>query len=711
MAYQLDINDQSKVAEIIQIYSQIMPAYKQIFDEMNKNYNMVVSSNQWDSTIKADLEDAGRPAYAYNLLSNVIKHMSSLESGNRKKIVALGRTAGDLKIATVLSKLLDTLLYNQKFDYHRTRAFIDAIIARIGWLRTAWSFEDDKLGMLDLRSINPMQIMFEMGYSDITLRQSGFVMYTPDLSLDQLINQYGRKNKDLLQEILLRGDNYLLSQGPEDKKFLSTTLKTLISTARQYFNLGTADERSYILRNENWYDPLTGKFKVLEIHERRTTRRMMLYDPLQNKSVDVTENILSKDQHTEDTELIQQQMKKYPEASEPSWKPVKQIWITTVIPALNLKVADEPYAIKTKNFMFTPVFCYDFHADMKQTQSVIDELRDPQSDYNKTRSTLLEMLVRFSSVGYLVEEGAIDGFESDFTGKEIGTYKRVKRGYLNSVRAEEYPRIPPELFRNAEESKWLLEYISGTPKAVRGMSEGMNEPASLNRQKNQTAIQLIQHIYDNLDQAIIQIGENVISNIQRFMTMPRAFRIINDYDKPEYLDINKPELIIEEGKSVQRILNDVTIGEYDIVISNAPYAPTEREMEFVKLVDVMKFAITINPEFAIKMFPIMIKASNSSYRMDILEALGMINEQKDNKEEQIRIAMESLQSAFQQLQLDKGRAEIEGQMIENKKGQVETEGKMLDNEQKRIQLQQQAASQMMTAALNGLLRNNGYGVM
>lgn len=721
---ELEIYDSSKVQELIQVYTNLHPTYKQIFDAMNRNYNMIVSENQWDSEIKSALQDAGRPANAYNMLSNVVKHMTSLESGNRKKITVLGRTPGDVQTASTLSKLLDFLLSNQKFNYHRTRAFIDAIIARIGWLRTLWSFEDDPLGTLDIRSINPMQIMFEMGYSDITLKRSGHILYTPDLSLDQIINQYGNKSKKLLHEILRQGNNYFTQTDPEDtKKFISMTLRTLITTMQQYFTLGVSDQISAVLRNQTWFDPVTGKFKILELHERRTSKRMILYDPEQNKNIDITNKILSQDGYTEDHELIREQMSKYPGASEPRWKFKRQIWITTVIPALGLKVTDEPYAIDTQNFMFTPVFCYDFHADMKQTQSVIDELIDAQSDYNKTRSTLLEMLVRFSSLGYLVEEGAIDGFEADYTNKEIGGYKRIKRGRMGSIQPEQYPTIPPELFRNAEESKYLLEYIAGTPKTVMGMSESSSEPASLNRQRTAAAVQLIQHIYDNLDQAIQQVGENIIPNIQKFMTMPRIFRITNDFDKPEYLEINKPELIIEQGKVIQRILNDVTIGKYDIVVANSPYSPTEREAEFIKLVDVMKFAMTINPEFAIKMFPIMVKASDSSYRADILEALGMMGNQKDDRESQAQIAMRALQQAFQQLGLDKVRAEVQNQLIQNQQDQIETEGIALDNEQKKLNLQletqgkmieneqknvslQYQKQQQMFEALNGLQQHN-----
>ena len=703
MKREFNFRNQEKVGQTISVYNQLFSTFKPIFDEMNYNYNMIVSKNQWKAEDKAALEAAGRPANAYNLLSGVVKHLSSQEGGSRKKVTAAPRSYGDLNDALTMTKLIDYCLTNQKYDYHRTRAFIDAIIARWGWIRTMWSFEDDPLGMLSLEAVNPMTLMFDMSYSDITLKRSQYVMYAPDMTLDQIVNQYAYDNTELLNAILEEGRKFFVQDVKEQKKFISTALVTLINTASQFISGQTSDEYNRTLRTESWFDALTGKFKVLELHERRTERRMVIYDPDANKQVDITDEIVSQDGYTEDKELMQLAMQKYPNAPEPRWSLHKQIWITTCIPAMNLIVAEEPYAIQNKNFMFSPVFAYDFHADMKQSQSVIDELLDPQTDYNKRRSTMLEMLVRFSATGYLVEEGAIDGYEADYESKKIGQYKRVKRGHLNSIKPEETPRIPPELFRDNEESKMLIEYISSTTKAVRGIQEGSNEPAKLFAAKNNVSLQMIQHLFDNLDFLNLSVGENTKANIQKFMTMQRAFRITNDYDKPEFVEVNKPELAIQDGQVITRILNDVTVGEYDIVISNAPYGATAREIEFIKLVDLMKLAIEVNPMAAQKMFPILIKASDSPYRADFMEALGAMEGQ--DKESQIQTAMAQLQMAFQELGLDKLRAEVQNQLIQNQQDQVETQGKQLDNAKKQQELNMQAKAAKLQDLLTGIGNN------
>ena len=707
MKSKINFNDNEMVGNITNIYATLYAKFKPIFDEMNIAYNMTVSKNQWDSASKAELTEQGRPANAYNLISNVVKHFSSVEGGTRKQIAAAPRTPGDIQYSATMTKLLTTLNDAVNYNYYRSRAFIDAIIAKWGWIRTAWSFEDDPLGMLALDAINPMEIMFDMGYSDITLKKCNYVLYTPDMTLDQIIHQYATNDKDLLNAILEKGNTYFTQNQHDQKKFISTAIRTLISVASSYFTGGYSDEYNQTLRKTDWFDQLTGKFKILELHERRTSRRMMLFDPDTNKNIDITDDVMGEDGYNEDEELVKQVMSKYPNAVEPTWGLQKQIWITTVIPALNLKVYDAPYAVQNGNFMFTPVFCYDFHADMSQTQSVVDELIDPQSDYNKRRSTMLEMLVRFSAVGYVVEEGVIDGFESDWESKKIGMYKRIKKGSMGKIQPETYPHIPPELFRDAEESKLLIEYISNTPKTVRGQGESSTETGVLFNSKKDSALQMVQHLYDNLDEANKAVGQNEVSNIQKFMKMERAFRIATDFDKPEFLEVNKPEVAIQEGKVIQRILNDVTIGKFDIVISEAPYGATAREVEFLKLVDLMKFAIEVNPQQAQQMLPIVIKASDSPYKSEIMEALGMMGEQKEQAQ-QTATAMQALEQAFQKLGLDKARLEVQNQMLQNEQDKVETEGKALDNEKKKAELTADVQAQRVKDALNKYVQNNQY---
>lgn len=690
----IDIHDSDTVSRVVQVDTVLSSKFKPIFDDMNRNYNMMVSKLQWPEDIKREFEENDRPANSYNILSPVAKYLSSMESGGRKRVFALPTGIEDVELARTVTKLLDTLHRNAKFDFFRGRAFMDAIIARWGWIMDVWSYDNDPNGELFIEAISPLLLKFDMEYSDITLKRCRHVLYSPYLSLDDIVNQYATNDKELLSEIMKQADSYFPPDTKERKKFLSTALRAFAQTMTDFFSNGHADSINQDLRSEDWFNAVTGKFKVLELHERRTERRMMLFDPAQTKYLDITDSVLSDDGYTEDNELLQTQLKKYPNSPEPRWTLVKQIWVTTVIPALNLKVYDAPYPVQNGNFIFTPVFAYDFHTDMSLTQSVMDELIDLQSDYNKTRSIILEMLIRFSNTGYLVEETAIEGFEGDYEGKKIGAYKRVKDGRMGSIQSEQAPQIPRELFVDANERKNLIEYISGaTMNSAHGMSESAQETGKLFIAKRDASSQMVQHLFDNLDESTIVVYENSLANVQKFMTSERIFRITEDIDNPEFLKVNQPQLqITPQGEVVKKILNDVTIGKFDLIMSKSPYGQTAREIEFLKLVDIFKFAIEVDAENAKAMLPIVIKASDSSYAGEMIAAMDSLS-QAQSQQQKVSEAMMALQSAFQKLGLQKEQLENQGKAIEN-------QGKVLENRKKQTEIN----NNDMMQAMNNIIK-------
>jgi hypothetical protein len=676
-----DPRDTETINRAIEIDNTLSAKFKPIFDRFNRNYNMMVADMQMPGELKERFKKDNRPLNAYNILAPVIKHLTSVERGGRKKVAALPRKESDLEMAQTVTKLIDCVHYNADLDYYKSRAFIDACICAWGWLQDMYVFDDDDpQGNLWIRSVNPMDLKFDMAYSDITLRQCRYVCYTPDLSLDEIVGQYGQDDKDLMRAILTEGNKYFPRDSKERKKFLPTIFSVLMDSLGTFFSGNSRYEMNENIRNEaDWYNPLNGKFKIIELHERRTERRMMIFDPRDNSYKDITDDVVSENGYTEDDDKLQEAMKKYPNSPDPTWSNQKKIWLTTVIPALNLKVYDAPYAVQNGNFMFTPVFAYDFHADMTLTQSAIDELIDIQSEYNKTRSVMLEMLLRFSNLGYLVQEDAIKGFEEDFESRKIGGYKRVRN--LDKIKPEEPPKIPAQLFTDMNEMRELAEYISGaTASAAHGETESKNESGILFKQRKDSSMSMIQCLYDNLDTAHVQLTENSFANIQTFMTSERAFRITDDAEKPEFMTINQPQVMIDEkGQIITKILNDVTVGKYDFVMSAKPYGTTAREMAFLQLVDMFKFAIEADPQSAKQLFPIILKASDTPYRQEMLEALGVIGEAKE-QQDKIKAAMQVLQQAFQQLQLDKGKAEVGEKQAKAHKLTSEATAQDLDNQ-------------------------------
>ena len=679
MEEKIDWRDQDTVNRVIQIDVDAENTFQPIFKKFRRCFDGVVSDLQISKELKDKFNEENRPYNSYNILSPIAKYLTSLERGQRKKVAALPRKPSGLEMALVVSKLIDCKLYNANHDVHKTRAFLDSTICGWGWLHGMWSFDSVKSGTWFEQAISPFDIKFDLSSRDMSLDRCKWIDYSPEMTLEEIVAQYAYNDSELLDEIMKEARQYFMPESKQRKKFISTIFQTLMDTAGSYLGHHESNHDS-----STWFNSLNGKFKVIELHERRTERRMQVFDVKANKYNDITDDILGEDGYKEDNEAVKKIMEKYPNSPEPQWATIQQIWITTVVPALQLKVYDKPYAVQNNNFMFTLIPAYDFHDNMEHIQSPIEEVLDLQSDFNKEMSLRLELLLRAANRGYLVEGDAIGkDNERDFMSKKIGLYKKVNK--ISGIQEEKALQVPAELFSDPEMKKGLIEYISGsTREAAHGQSDNRKEGEGLFRLKQDASVGLVQCLFDNLDTGNIQYAENLFANVQVFMKMEDVIRITTDNENPEFIQINQPTFSIDqEGKLITKILNDVTIEKYDFVMSNQPYTRTARETEFLKLVEMFRFAIQVDSEYAKKLFPIVLKASDSPYRQEILEALGAIGEGKD-KNEQMQQAMQALQMQFEHLKLDKAKSEVADRTATAIKKLSEAQGIGLDNEKESV---------------------------
>ena len=696
-----DIHDQDTINRVVQIDQDACTTFDPIFRKFRRCFDGVISDLQISKELKEKFNDENRPYNSYNILSPIAKYLTSLERGQRKKVTALPRKPSGLETASIVSKVVDCKLYNANHDVHKTRSFLDSSICGWGWLHGMWNYDKVKSGDWFEQAISPFDIKFDLSSRDVSLDKCKWIDYSPEMTLEEIVTQYAYNDSELLDEIMKEAKQYFMPESKERKKFISTIFQTLMDTAGSYLGHHHSEHSS-----DTWFNSLNGKFKIIELHERRTERRMQVFDTKNNTYQDVTDEILGEDGYKEDPEAIKKTMEKYPNSPEPKWATINQIWITTVIPALQLKVYDKPYAVQNNNFMFTFIPAYDFHDKMEHIQSPIEEVLDLQSDFNKEMNLRLELLLRAANRGYLVEGDAIGkDNERDFMSKKIGLYKKVNK--ISGIQEEQALKIPPELFTDPEMKKGLVEYISGATLAgAHGQAESKKEGEGLFKLKQDASMGMIQCLFDNLDIANIQFAENFFANAQTFMKTEDVIRITTDNDNPKFVQINQPTFSIDAtGKLVTKILNDITVEKYDFVMSNQPYTRTARETEFLKLVEMFRFSIQVDPEDAKKLFPIVLKASDSPYRQEILEALGVIGENKD-KQEQMQQILKTLQMQFEYLKLDKAKAEVADRTATAIKKLSEAQGIGLDNEKESVMQyvdklflqsqQEQQQQQMMT---------------
>jgi len=302
------------------------------------------------------------------------------------------------------------------------------------------------------------------------------------------------------------------------------------------------------------------------------------------------------------------------------------------------------------------------------------------------------MLQRFVSRGNIIEDGAIDGFESDWQSNEIGLYKRVNPGYFNKVRPEEMPRIEPELIRETQEMPVLIQHLGGYTNAAQGRSDYAGEPARANLQKRQQTEKSYSYLFGRADIAVKAIGGLLVNYVQTFMSEQRVFRITHDSEDMT-IGFNKRVPMVENGQVIFRVINDLTVGKYDIEIDPTPYGSTARELEYLKLMELVKLIIEIDVEKAREALPVIIKASDSSYRTELLQLFkSKEGEDGANKAQQQMMMMEMLEK----------RAGIEGKQIENKGKMIENKGNEIENMLKMVELGEKEKKRKLLAILNNM---------
>jgi len=143
------------------------------------------------------------------------------------------------------------------------------------------------------------------------------------------------------------------------------------------------------------------------------------------------------------------------------------------------------------------------------------------------------------------------------------------------------------------------------PVSSQGIAEGIDRaaadmqaisgiyPAALGAQSNETSGKAINarareadtgtyHYIDNFARAIRHTGRIVVDLIPHVYDAERVIRIAGIDGKMKTVEINKPQQIEVAGEgedieAVGRVLNDVTVGVYDVVCQSGPSYSTKRE--------------------------------------------------------------------------------------------------------------------------------------
>lgn len=209
--------------------------------------------------------------------------------------------------------------------------------------------------------------------------------------------------------------------------------------------------------------------------------------------------------------------------------------------------------------------------------------KDSQRLKNYWRSKAAESIALAPQAQWIADEQAVEGREKEFrdnatSGDPLLVYKK---GSPEPKRVEP-PVVPQALLNEANMNQQDIKDTTGLHDASLGITSNEVSGRAINARKAEgDAATVIYH--DNLNQAILEVGDIANQMIPICYDAVRTVRIIGDDDKHKLIEINNdldPESI------------NICAGKYDVVLDSGPSFQTQRQEAQDALMSIMQ----TNPE-------------------------------------------------------------------------------------------------------------------
>ena len=331
--------------------------------------------------------------------------------------------------------------------------------------------------------------------------------------------------------------------------------------------------------------------------------------------------------------------------------------------------------------------------------------KDPARMYNYWATSLTESVALAPKAKWLLAEGQDEGHENEWAQANIKATPvlRYKQTDIDGRIAPPPSRIQPEA------------PPAGVIAAAAGMNAdlmaviGIYDPSQLptgnmsgkaiNGQQQQTDMTNF-HYYDNLTRSIRWTGKVLLDLIPKIYDTERVMRIIGDDGQPDLVTLNQRS---QDEQGVAKVLNDVTVGEYDVVMDTGPGYNSKRQ----EAVDAMMTLLTADPALMTQAGDLIFRNMDFPGADVIADRLAAANPmaQIDDKSPvppQVQMQLKNAQQTIQELQQQIQMMTMDmkyGASVAQQKDEAETKRELMRQTTKAHQIETQAQTAEQTAKM------------
>lgn len=557
----------------------IWERYRLAMDQGHKDYTFrakyleqmyLGAGQQWAKTpeIVEALETAGKPVLELNLIGADIRRLKGYQTQSRMNISYEPRGEGDEKISEILSKIALFELDQNRFPWLESQVFEDGIVQQRGYFDIRMDYETDLRGKIKITTLDPLDVIPDPngktydpdGWEEVTVNKW--------IPLETIKALYPSKYKEVKLSMSSSEDDWghFNDEGAERNTF---------SQPYTTFNYLKISEEDYYVR-------------VLDKQYKETTRRDFYYDLENDNLIPVPDDLTKRQAKAEAKRMGYEIVPRI----------VKRIkWVVCTRDVI-LHEDWSPY----EHFTIVPFFPIFRRG---QTQGLVDNLISNQEVINKAHSQLLHIINTTANSGWITQEGSLvnmDDEDLEQEGASTGLHIVYRRGYEKPEKIQPN-QIPTGLRDFLNLSIGIHDRLLGVSEAFRGDRSNEVSGIALQERVNQTAVGL-SSIIDNLMLTRNILARLMLNLIQNFYTEERTFRIVVDKQtgETEELTVNQPaEVETGQEEPDVGIINDITVGKYDVVISDIPTTVNYQQGQLAEALEFRKFGVQIPDDEMVRM--------------------------------------------------------------------------------------------------------------
>ena len=499
-------------------------------------YDFVSGVGQWKPETKRKMESEDRVPITMNVVLPVIKAVAGIEVNTRHETIFLprGMEEGDVVANESLTQASSWMGDGCGAKFQESQAFQDVLKTGMGWCEERLDYEIEPDGKYIEERLDPLEMWWDASARGQNLVDSRRRWRARKMNIADARAMF----PDAMDQDL----NCTWAMGVEGKEPKSIEdRRTKTDNSAAYDPKGEVTilqcqwwEREPYARVAN---PFTGQVESLSIKDHKAlVKKAKEYETETGQAIPV--------------ESVNQTRRVY-----------KQAFIGGKI----LKKGDCP---RKDGFTLNCITGEPDH-NTGTFMGIIDAMMDPQMMLNKWLSQATHIINTTAKGGILAEEDAFtDQREAEETYARPDAITWVKKGAIANGKIREKPGVglAAPYLQLMQMAMDAMPRVTGINMELMGLRDAQ-QAGVLEAQRKQAAMTILATVFDSLQSFRIEVGKTRLSFIQNHLADGRLIRILGP----------------DGGYKAVKLMKDRFVGEFDVVVSEAPQSPNNKEQTWAAL--------------------------------------------------------------------------------------------------------------------------------